>query len=78
MEIEAIERPMLSDFKFKGVKKIEADELNDKVGVFQNRVVTDNMKLTSLENSRNIMLKKGFMNVKTTIEESRILIQPVV
>ena len=45
----AVERPMLSDFKFKGIKKGEADELNDKVGLFKNRVVTDNMRLSAME-----------------------------
>jgi outer membrane protein insertion porin family len=45
---------MLSDFKFKGVKNNEADELRDKVGVFQNRVVTDNMRLSAIENIRKI------------------------
>jgi len=69
VEMVATERPMLSDFKFKGVKKSEADELKDKVAVFQNRVVTDNMKLTSLENIKKYYVEKGFMNVKTTIEE---------
>jgi len=60
---------MLSYFKFKGVKNSEADEWKDKVDDFQDRVVTDNMKLTSLENIKKYYVEKGFMNVKTTIEE---------
>jgi outer membrane protein insertion porin family len=50
IEIDAVERPMLSDFKFKGVRKTESDELKDKVGLFKTRVVTDNMKLSAKEN----------------------------
>ena len=69
VEMVATERPMLSDFKFKGVKNSEADELKDKVAVYQNRVVTDNMKLTSIENIKKYFVEKGFMNVKTEIEE---------
>jgi outer membrane protein insertion porin family len=34
VEIDAIERPMLADFKFRGVRKTESDELKDKVGLF--------------------------------------------
>jgi outer membrane protein insertion porin family len=69
VELVATERPMLSDFHFKGVKKTEADELKDKVAVFQNRVVTDNMKLTSIENIRKYFVEKGFREVEVTINE---------
>lgn len=69
IEIVAQERPMLSDFKFTGVKKGEGDELRDKVGVFQNRVVTDNMRLSAIENIRKYYIEKGFMNVAVNIEE---------
>jgi len=69
VELVATERPMLSDFSFKGVKRTEADELKDKVAVFQNRVVTENMKLTSLENIRKYFVEKGFMNVDVVIDE---------
>ena len=50
VEIDAVERPMLADFKFKGVRKTESDELKDKVGLFKTRVVTDNMRLSAKEN----------------------------
>jgi outer membrane protein insertion porin family len=70
IEIVAQERPMLSDFKFKGIKKSEADELRDKVGVFQNRVVTDNMRLSAIENIKKYYIEKGFMNVAVDILES--------
>jgi outer membrane protein insertion porin family len=69
VEIVAQERPMLSDFKFKGVKKNEADELRDKVGVYQNRVVTDNMRLNAIENIRKYFIEKGYMTVTVVINE---------
>jgi outer membrane protein insertion porin family len=69
VEIVATERPMLSDFSFKGVKKGEADELKDKIGIFQNRVVTDNMRLNAIENIRKYFIEKGFMNVGVNINE---------
>ena len=70
IEIVAQERPMLSDFKFKGIRKGEADELRDKVGVYQNRVVTDNMRLSAIENIRKYYIEKGFMNVAVDIQET--------
>jgi outer membrane protein insertion porin family len=69
VEIVATERPMLSDFTFKGVKKGEADELKEKVGVFQNRVVTDNMRLNAIENIRKYFIEKGYMNIAVNINE---------
>jgi len=69
VEIVAQERPMLSDFRFKGVKKGEADELKEKVGVYQNRVVTDNMRLNAIENIRKYYIEKGFMTVAVDINE---------
>lgn len=69
VEIVATERPMLSDFRFKGTKKGESDELKDKVGVFQNRVVTDNMRLNAIENINKYYIEKGYLQVKVNINE---------
>ena len=69
VEIEAVERPMLSDFKFKGIKKGEADELNDKVGLFKSRVVTDNMRLSAMESIQKFYVEKGFQGAEITINE---------
>ena len=49
VEISITERPRLSNFKFVGVKKTEADDLNTKVGLVKGRVVTENMKRTAEE-----------------------------
>jgi outer membrane protein insertion porin family len=69
VEIDAVERPMLSDFKFKGVSKGNADELNDKVGLFRSRVVTDNMKLSAVEAIQKYYTEKGFKGATVNIEE---------
>ena len=70
VEIDAVERPMLSDFKFKNVRKSEADELKDKVGLFKTRVVTDNMKLSAKENIIKYYIEKGFQGAAVSIEET--------
>ena len=69
VEIDAVERPMLSDFKFRNVRKSEADELKDKVGLFKTRVVTDNMKLSAKENIIKFYIEKGFQGAAVEIEE---------
>jgi len=69
LEIAAVERPMLSDFRFKGIRKGEADELKDKVGLFKSRVITDNMRMTAVEAIEKYYVEKGFQGIKTKIND---------
>ncbi|MFZ9661207.1 MAG: POTRA domain-containing protein, partial [Chitinophagaceae bacterium] len=69
LEIVAKERPTLSAFHFKGVRNSEADELKTKSGVFENRVVTENMRLSALENIQKYYVDKGYKNVKVDLDE---------
>ena len=69
VEIEAVERPMLSDFRFKGIKKSESEELKEKVGLFKGRVITDNMRLSALEAIEKYYVEKGFQGATTKINE---------
>lgn len=69
VEIVAQERPMLSDFRFSGIRKGEAEELKDKVGLFKSRVITDNMRLSALEAISKYYTEKGFQGAETNIKE---------
>lgn len=69
VEIVAQERPMLSDFRFSGIRKGEAEELKDKVGLFKSRVITDNMRLSALEAISKYYTEKGFQGAETKIKE---------
>jgi outer membrane protein insertion porin family len=69
VEIVAQERPMLSDFRFTGIRKGEAEELKDKVGLFKSRVITDNMRLSALEAISKYYIEKGFQGAETDIKE---------
>jgi outer membrane protein insertion porin family len=69
IEIEAVERPMLSDFRFKGVKKGEADELKDKVNLYKSRVVTDNMRISATESIEKFFIEKGYQGIQVAVNE---------
>jgi outer membrane protein insertion porin family len=69
VEIVAQERPMLSDFRFSGIRKGEAEELKEKVGLFKSRVITDNMRLSALEAISKYYTEKGFQGAETNIKE---------
>lgn len=71
VEISITERARLAGFKFKGIKKSEADDLNSKVGLIKGRVVTENMKLSAKENIRKFFIDKGYRNIDVQIAEQK-------
>ena len=69
VEIEMTERPRLLDFTFTGVKKGEKDDLEKKVALSKDRVLTENMKLSAVEAIRKFYYDKGFRKVEIEMEE---------
>ncbi len=69
IEIAITERPRLADFKFIGIKKGERDDLETKVGLSKDRVVTDNMKLSAIEAIHKFFSDKGYRNVQVDVKE---------
>ncbi|MDB5198597.1 MAG: outer membrane protein assembly factor YaeT precursor [Chitinophagaceae bacterium] len=71
VEISITERPRLSNFKFVGVKKSEADDLTAKVGLVKGRVVTENMKRSAEDNIRKFFVEKGYRNIDVQVAEKK-------
>ncbi len=69
LEINVQERPRLSTYVFKGSKKSDAEDLEKKTGLVKGRVVTENMKLTAIENIKKHYAEKGFKGVTVLVEE---------
>lgn len=69
IEIALTERPTLVDFQFFGAKKGEKDDLKTKSGLNKDRVVTEDMKLSAVENIRKFYVEKGFRNVDIQVKE---------
>ena len=72
IEMEIKERPRLLDFKFAGIKKGEKDDLEAKVGLAKDRVLTENMKLSAVEAIRKFYNDKGFRNVTIDMTEQQV------
>ena len=72
IELAITERPRLADFKFEGIKKGEKDDLESKVGLSKDRVVTDNMKMSAVEAIRKFFADKGYRNVQISVTETEI------
>ncbi|MEO6489185.1 MAG: POTRA domain-containing protein [Ferruginibacter sp.] len=69
VEIAITERPRLLDFKFVGVKKGDRDDLETKVGLSKDKVLTENMRLSAVEAIRKFYNDKGFRNVSVEMKE---------
>jgi outer membrane protein insertion porin family len=68
IDIEIVERARLIDFNLIGIKKGEKDDLEPKLGLSKDRVLTENMKLSAEEAIKKFFYEKGYRNVsiKTT------------
>lgn len=71
IEISITERPRLSSFKFQGIKKGEADDLTGKVGLVKGRVVTENMKISAIDNIKKFFIEKGYRNLDVKVVETK-------
>jgi len=69
IHFEITERPRLAEFKFIGVKKGERDDLETKVALVKDRVVTENMKLSAIEAIRKFYSDKAYRNVQIDLKE---------
>ncbi len=72
LEIEIKERPRLIDYSFIGIKKGEKDDLETKIGLSKDRVLTENMKLSAVEVIRKFFYEKGYRNVDIILTEAAV------
>lgn len=70
IEINVAERPMLGNFKFTGIKKSEQEDLQGKLGLAKQTIITENMRRNVVETVTKFFTEKGFQNTKVWIEET--------
>lgn len=69
LEIQLSERSRLSSFKFKGVRKGEADKLRDKLELVQGDVVTDNLRVNAKNKIKEYFRDKGYLNTEVKVQK---------
>ena len=69
LNIDLTERPRLSKFSFKGLKKSEADDLREKIKLMKGDVVTENVLIRSTNLIKKHFNDKGFLNTEVNIEQ---------
>jgi len=71
LDILLKEQPKLAKFSFRGVKKSEADDLREKIGLVAGDPVNLNVINRTKSRANKYFIDKGFLNVKTTIAQKR-------
>lgn len=71
LEINLVEKPRMSSFVFRGVKKSESDELITKAALRKGSVVTEALQQNTLAVVRKYYAEKGFRNVTVRMEERK-------
>lgn len=69
VEVNVQERPRLSNFKFIGASKGQADELGTKIGLAKATIITENTKRNAVEVIKKYFADKGYLNTDVRIEE---------
>jgi outer membrane protein insertion porin family len=69
LELNVQERAKLGNFKFVGIKKSEAEELQGKAGLVRQTIITENTRRNAIEAIHKFYTEKGYMNVQVRIEE---------
>ena len=76
IELNVKERARLGSFFLKGVKKGEEDELKEKINLTPNKVITENLRRTSIERIEKFFIEKGFRTTTVRIEEEKNKVNP--
>jgi outer membrane protein insertion porin family len=69
LDIQLQERPRLTAFSFKGIKKAEADNIRDKISLTRGDVVTDNLLINTRNTIRKHFAEKGFLDTEVEIDQ---------
>lgn len=69
LEINVQERPRLGSFKFVGVSKTQQDELQVKLNLTKQTIITENTRREIIEKTTKYFTEKAYRNVKVWIDE---------
>ncbi|PRY06022.1 Beta-barrel assembly machine subunit BamA [Pontibacter ummariensis] len=69
LNFELKERPRLSQYRFSGISKAQADALREKVPLQRGRIVTDAVLNSTRNVIRDYYLEKSFLNAKVNITQ---------
>jgi len=69
LDIKVEERPRLSKFSFKGIKKSEADDIREKIKLIKGKIVTNNLIVTTKNTIKDFFVNKGYLDAQVNITQ---------
>lgn len=69
IEIHVTERPALSKYFLKGIRKSDDEEVRKKTGLVVGRVVTENVKMNAIQAIQKYYNEKGFQSATVRVQE---------
>lgn len=70
LSINVEERPRLTKFSFKGVKKSDADDIREKIRLNRGKIVTDNLIITSKNTIKEFYVDNGYLDVEVNVTQT--------
>ena len=67
LDFKIEEQPRLSRFKLEGVSKGEADDIREDINLYRERIVTNNLVVTTKSKIRKFYIDKGYYNASVDI-----------
>lgn len=69
LQIAIKERPRLSRFDYKGVKKSDKESLNEKISYSRGRIVSDAMIKNTQKKVQDFYVEKGYLDAEVSVKE---------
>ncbi len=67
LEIKVKERPRLSRFRLPGATKSEADDIRERINLFKEKIVTENLIISTQNKVYQFYAEKGFYNAEINV-----------
>lgn len=67
--IKIEERPRLSRFSFRGVSKSEADDIRERINLYKEKIVTENLIVSTQQKVYKYYSEKGFLNAEIDVRQ---------
>ena len=71
LEVNVQERPRLGNFKFVGIKKSEEEDIQAKINLAKQTIITENTRRDIIEKTTRFYTDKGYRNITVRIEEKK-------
>ncbi len=71
IQFSITERPRLSGFQFKGIRKSEREDLTTKIDISRGKIINEPLIKNAKKKAKNYYVEKGFLNATINVEQKK-------